>query len=332
MKTKIILLILIPPAIIIGYFIGHSKQATFISVPKPTPIPRPLDKYSIETLSQKIIIPTEIIIEKTLDKTDDYVSHLFSIKYKPELTGLTEKKVTGQLNIPTSDGPFPVIVMLRGYIDQLKYKTGDGTRNGAKYFASRGFITIAPDFLGYADSDSESTNVFETRFQTYTTALTLIESLGSLKNWDNKNTFIWAHSNGGQIALTTLIINEREIPTVLWAPVTKPFPYSILYYTDESDDQGKYLRRELSKFENLYDAQKYSFLDYLDKLKAPLQIHQGTADDAVPIDWSNSFVGKLNAIDHEIDYHVYPGADHNLVPNWSDAIDKSLNFYQNYIE
>ena len=50
----------------------------------------------------------------------------------------------------------------------------------------------------------ESSDIFESRFQTYTTVLTLAKSLDSLEKWDQKNIFIWAHSNGGQIVLTFL--------------------------------------------------------------------------------------------------------------------------------
>ena len=84
--------------------------------------------------------------------------------------------------------------------------------------------------------------------------LSILESLDSIKEWDEENIFFWGHSNGGQVALTILEITGKDYPTTLWAPVTKPFPYSILYYTDESEDKGKYIRRELSRFENLYNT------------------------------------------------------------------------------
>ena len=100
-----------------------------------------------------------------------------------------------------------------------------------EYFRDNEYITLAPDFLGYGGSDSESSNIFESRFQTYTTVLTLLKSINkeNFPNWDQKNIFIWAHSNGGQIALTVLEITGENYPTVLWAPVTESFPYSILF-------------------------------------------------------------------------------------------------------
>ncbi|MEK7111808.1 MAG: hypothetical protein AAB875_00615, partial [Patescibacteria group bacterium] len=105
----------------------------------------------------------------------------------------------------------------------------------------------------------------------------------------------------------------------------------ILFYTDESEDRGKLIRRELAKFEETYDPNLYSLDLYLDKIRAPLQIHQGTADDAVPFVWSDSLAEKLNQLDKEIVYFKYPGADHNLNPAWGDAAARDLLFFNKHL-
>jgi len=221
--------------------------------------------------------------------------------------------------------------MIRGYVDQEIYTSGVGTDSAAKYFSQNNFITIAPDFLGYGGSDPESENVFETRFQTYTTILSLLQSIKEPSfaqvlgdKWDQKNIFIWAHSNGGHIALTTLIITGADYPTTLWAPVTKPFPYNVLYYTDEAEDRGKLIRKELARFEDVYDTDKFSFTNYLGDIKAPIQLHQGTTDDAVPVEWSRKFVADKP----DIKYFEYPNTDHNLKPNWNLAVSRGLIFFR----
>ena len=66
-----------------------------------------------------------------------------------------------------------------------------------EYLSENGYITLAPDFLGYGGSDIESSNIFEARFQTYTTVLTLLKSIeenppqGWDNRWDKKNLFIF---------------------------------------------------------------------------------------------------------------------------------------------
>lgn len=290
--------------------------------------PRPLDKYSIDNLISVKIEPGQIVIGDITKEDGDFTSYLFSFVFDPTLSGKELKRVTGLVNIPTGKGPYPVVIMLRGYVDQKLYKTGDGTKRAGEYFAKNNFITIAPDFLGYAGSDKEAENILESRFQTHTTTLTLLKSLDSLENWDKQNIFIWGHSNGGQIALTLLEITGKAYPTVLWAPVSKPFPYSILYYTDESDDGGKLIRRELAKFEDQYDTDLYSISKYFDRIKAPLQLHQGTSDDAVPKDWSDKLANTFKKQELILNYYIYPGAGHDLQPSWNTAVERDLKFFR----
>lgn len=335
----LISLIIFSVGILLGYRLKNQKVLDEIS--KPQKVDRPLDKYSIENLSRTQIEKGNIeITEEIANKVEEFKSCLFSFRFDPTLTPKINKKMSGIINIPknSEDSKYPVILMLRGYVDQKIYQSGTGTKNAAEYFAKNGFITVAPDFLGYGQSDSEAGNIFESRFQTYTTVLSLLSTFrdssfakATEDKWDGKNIFIWAHSNGGQIALTILEITGKSYPTVLWAPVSKPFPYSILYYTDESDDGGKLIRKELAKFEELYDTDLFSLTKYFDLINAPIQINQGTADDAVPVNWSDNLVQTLKKLDKDITYYKYHGADHNLKPDWNIVIEKDLKFFKNYL-
>jgi len=314
-------------------------------------VSKPLEKYSIENLQKANWQSGTFKVEKQIADEKEYTSYLFTFTFNPEVEGTKKAKTTGQINIPKGDGPFPLVLMFRGYVDQTMYSTGTGTRPAAKYFAEHGFMTIAPDFLGYAGSDTEAANIFESRFQTYTTAVSLLKTIEQFKS-DNKSPQVnseidgfseltnrlinysslslWAHSNGGQIALTTLAITGAKYPTTLWAPASKPFPYVVLYFTDESNDGGKFIRNELAKFEDVYDVDNYSYTNYIDTIDAPVQIHQGTADDAVPIAWTNELVGKLKKADKDVTYHTYPGADHNLRPSWDEVVAKDVEFFKKH--
>ena len=330
MKTLLKLLqiiLLLTGGLVIGFYIStKTTPESPISQIKP----RPLDKYTIDNLAKIEVPETQIEIGEPLVKKEKFTSYLFSFSLDPALSGKEKKKVTGLINIPSGNGPFPAVVMFRGYVDQKLYKTGDGTRRAGEYFAQNGLMTIAPDFLGYATSDSEAGSIFESRFQTYTTALVLLNSLNSIPDWDGTNVFIWGHSNGGQIAISLLEITGKAIPTTLWAPVSKPFPYSILYYTDESEDRGKLIRRELSRFEETYDPDLYAIDLYYERIKAPLQIHQGTIDDAVPREWSDELTKKLDELEIDFDYFVYPAADHNLNPSWGTVTARDLAFFNKH--
>jgi dipeptidyl aminopeptidase/acylaminoacyl peptidase len=141
---------------------------------------------------------------------------------------------------------------------------------------------------------------------------------------------IWGHSNGGHVALSVLAISGVTYPTVLWAPVSVSFPYSILYYTDESDDQGKALRKTLAGFEENYNTELFSPPGYYNWIKASVEINQGLADQEVPYWWSDNLVATLKKDKVTVKYLTYPGADHNMLPSgWSEAAMNTLNFYNN---
>jgi dienelactone hydrolase len=301
-------------------------------------VPRTLDKYTIENISGTTASTGQIQIGEVIKESGDFTSSSFSWSFDPTFEGKAAKKVTGLINIPNGKGPFPVVIMFRGYVDQKIYQTGDGTKRGGEYFAQNGFVTIAPDFLGYGESDKESSNIFESRFQTYTTAVSLFASLekyalpGGL--WDGKNIFIWGHSNGGHVALATLEITGKPYPTTLWAPVSQAFPYSILYYLDETEDSGKLIIQKLSDFFDLYDPKLYSITNYWKNInkETPIQLHHGTADLAVPLRWSTNLSKILKSEDLKVNYFTYSGADHNLQPSWNDVVRKDLQFFLNNLK
>lgn len=113
----------------------------------------------------------------------------------------------------------------------------------------------------------------------------------------------------------------------MWTPVSSPFPFSILYYSDETVDKGKWLRKALSEFEALYNTDLYSLPNYLSSIKAPVNLDQGAADTAVPIAWSDDLARALKAQGTEVEYNVYPGADHVMTPQWNTIIQKDLAFF-----
>lgn len=308
---------------VVAYNYFRPESLPQISVPTP----KPFAAYTIENLASTAYPAGEFSIGKTLDETPDFTSSLFSFSFAPNPAKKEQKASTGIINVPAEAKNAPLVVMLRGYVDQEAYVSGVGTSKAAEVFAGSGYITVAPDFLGYAGSDANSDNIFESRFQTYTLALALLNSLDQIPGWDGQHVFIWAHSNGGQIALTVLEITGKPYPTTLWAPVSKPFPYNVLYYTDEADDKGKLIRHELAKFEDTYDTDLYSIHNYYERITAPILLHQGTADDAVPLAWSQELEAKLSGLDKQITFYTYPGANHNMVPVWNTVVQRDLAFF-----
>lgn len=297
-------------------------------------VEKPYDKYSFERMVSREDKPSQIEIGRVLVEQPEFTSYVFS--YVSE-----GRRISGQLNLPNLSRLMGVIVMARGYVEKDGYTIGTGTRNAASVYAKNGYITLAPDFSGYGESEPEDSNALGARLVKPVEILDLLASISSLPQADLNKVFLWGHSNGGQIILSVSeVLGERtrsglQGPTLkvlgatLWAPVSKPFPYNILYYTDEADDQGKWLRGEIAKFEADYDVYNYSIDRFLEWIQIPLLIHQGSQDEPVPVAWSRELVKKLEEKEVEHTYYEYPGADHNMRPSWNVAVTRDLEFFAN---
>ena len=292
---------------------------------------KPYEGYSFEKLAERTWKPSLIQIERKIADYTEYSSYVFF--YQSE-----GRKISGQLNLPNLSRTMGVVVMARGYVEKEGYKTGVGTKNAADVYAKNGYITLAPDFSGYGESDPENSSALAARLTKPVEILDLLASLRSLPQVDLTKVYLWGHSNGGQIMLSVAEIigmqeqmnknvEYRVRGVTLWAPVSKPFPYNILFYTDEAEDQGKWLRSEIAKFEVDYDVYKYSIDRYLSNISIPVQIHQGSADDAVPKKWSDELSKKLEEDGKIATYYPYPGADHNMKPAWDSVVARDLDFF-----
>jgi len=236
------------------------------------------------------------------------------------------KTVSGMINYFDDGQKHPVIVMIRGFADNEGYYIGSGSWKPADQFAQNGYVTVSLDFLGFGDSDSESRDILEARFEKVDTVLDLIESIKKLDFVDPEKIGIWAHSNGGQIALSVLEISGGNYPTSLWAPMTNPFPQSVLD-TAGNDENGQKVKNKISNFEKEYDSRRYAFENYYGWIKAPVQIHQGTGDVWCDVDWQKKVIEGIKSFNKEANLFVYNGDDHNLKNNWDVVISRDLGFY-----
>ncbi|RLC34525.1 hypothetical protein DRH14_02750 [Candidatus Shapirobacteria bacterium] len=239
------------------------------------------------------------------------------------------KWISGMMNYFEDDKKRPMVIMIRGYADREGYYSGFGSWKMADELAKKGWLTMSMDFLGFGQSDEESVDIMEARFEKVPVVLDLMEMVKKLDFVDKDKIAIWAHSNGGQIAISVLEISEEKYPTVLWAPMTNPFPKSLWDTADEMDDGGKLVIERLEKLDKNCDVKKYSIDNYYDWLEAPVLVQQGSWDKWCKVEWQEEMVDKLGKLGKEAELVVYEKDNHNLSRNWHKAVKKAIEFYQN---
>ena len=125
--------------------------------------------------------------------------------------------ISGMMAVPKGQGPFPVIILNHGYIAPSQYWIGADTYDASTYLASRGFLTISPDFRGWGRSDTGE-NVFRSGLAI--DVMNLISSLPSLPQADPDRVGIWGHSMGGGAVSWTMAVDPRVKASLLYAPVS----------------------------------------------------------------------------------------------------------------
>jgi len=114
---------------------------------------------------------------------------------------------------------------------------------------------------------------------------------------------------------------------VLWAPMTNPFPQSVLETMDDSEN-GKIVKQKIADFEKEYTSKLYSIDNFYDWINAPIQIHQGTADVWCKVKWQQDLQSRLKKLGKEVRLDVRQDNDHNLKQSWDEVIKMDAEFFR----
>lgn len=240
-----------------------------------------------------------------------------------------DKQISGMINYrPWESKKSPVVIMVRGYAEKDGYYSGFGSWRVADQLAKENYITISIDFLGYGQSDQESFDILEARFEKVKNLLDLVASVKNLNFVDENNISFWAHSNGGQIVMSVLEITGEKYPTVLWAPMTNPFPQSVL----ETIDEDSPVKEAIEDFSKKYDTRRYAFENYYGWINSPVLIIQGDNDIWCKVDWQKEVIDGLNSLGKEAKLMIMRGADHNMSGKWNEAVGESLDFLESELK
>jgi pimeloyl-ACP methyl ester carboxylesterase len=252
------------------------------------------------------------------DENEFYTSYL--IDYPSD--GLT---ITGVMQIPKGEGPFPVIVMNHGFFSRSVYNSGDGTDRSSAYLAQHGYITLAPDYRSWGDSDIGASFFYS---GLVTDVINLINAIPSIPEADSERVGIWGHSMGGGVTMKVVtVIGGFDTPSATNASgysTTVNVKAAVLYSTVSADDTDIINRWGMGCFGdiatgeqiigcnssdvipidlpmNVQDAYRFAATDSdmlkriapiynLQYVDVPVQIHYGTEDgqyiSGTPPEWS----------------------------------------------
>jgi dipeptidyl aminopeptidase/acylaminoacyl peptidase len=294
----------------------------------PTPTPHPLLGYTIQGLRERDYSGGVIEITHTITDTNSFTKYLIRYPSDDSSVGSGQSlTITGMMNVPKGDGPFPVVILNHGYIPPSRFWSGADTWRAADHLAAQGYLTISPDFRGWGGSDSGS-NYF--RSGLVIDALNLIGSLPSLSQADPERVGMWGHSMGGGVTTKAITIDPRIKAAVLYAPVSADDTRVMRRWGHGSgggdDDTLARAYREASRDQDF--LQMTSPIFYLHLVQAPVQIHQGAADTTTPPEWAEAIRDALQAAGKEVEYFSYPRQGHALQgESWDLFMQRITDFF-----
>jgi uncharacterized protein len=309
----------------------------------PTATPDPFAEYvplTIEGLRERqargefgAAGPIEIV--QTLEETANFTRYLFA--YRGD--GL---RLTGMLNRPRGDGPFPVVILVHGYYPLDVYQTGNGTRLAADYLADRGFMTLSPDLRSHAGSDV-APNVFRAGHVIDT--LHLIPLAQQLPSARPGKVGLWGHSNGGAIAAKVMTVSDQIGAALIYAPASLTIAEDYQFRLERRAARGNQPPGVRSGVIDTIDIefpvkpdqgtdlyQRLSPLPYLQYATMPIQIHWGTNDEIVPRNWPGDLYDGLVAAGQPVEFFEYPGQPHSFQGQGNALyLERMVEFFRQHV-
>jgi dienelactone hydrolase len=258
----------------------------------------PYSDLYIDSLRARSYGGGSIIVIRTLAVTPAFTRTL--ITYTSD--GLN---VQGFMNVPRGKGPFPVVLVLHGYVNPGTYRTLAYTTRYADALARAGFLVIHPDYRGNGASE-DGPNLFRVGYAI--DVLNLIALAKQLPQAKAGSIGIVGHSMGGGIALRVIM-------------VSKDVKAAVLYGAMSGDEQANLARiQEWRGGARLPEQDvpaevvaRIAPINYLADIQAAVSIHHGARDTTVPPVWSANLRDRLAALGKPAEYFSYPGQPHTFV-------------------
>jgi dipeptidyl aminopeptidase/acylaminoacyl peptidase len=255
-------------------------------------------------------------------------------------------KIYALLTVPNGEPPatgWPAIVFNHGYIPPAQYRTTERYIAYVDSLARQGYIVFRIDYRGHDRSEGAASGAYGNPGYT----IDVLNAVASLKNYplaDPQRIGMWGHSMGGYLTLRAMVVSPDVKAGVIWAGVVASYPDLLTRWRRNPatgptpvPSGGRSWR---SGWVELYGTPEQnpqfwnsvSANSYLENLSGPVQLHHGTQDESVPLEFSEILYEQLQETGKEAELYVYEGDNHNLSGFFSQAMLRTIEFYDLYLK
>lgn len=304
----------------------------------PTATPTPLHPLSIEAMREASYPGSEVQIIEKLAPGANYQRYVAS--YESE--GST---IYALLTVPNGEKPptgWPVVIFNHGYIPPAQYRTTERYVAYVDAFARNGYIVFKSDYRGHGRSEGAARGGYGSPDYTVD-VLNAVASMKQYPDADPNRMGMWGHSMGGHITLRSMVTSDDVKAGVIWAGVVGSYEELLNRWRRPSGaattipSGARRWRQELTSSygppeQNPEFWNSISPSSYVADLSGPLQLHHGTADTSVPLQFSDSLAARIEEAGGVVEYYTYPGDNHNISKNLGTALQRSVAFFDKYVK
>ena len=316
-----------PPAAL-----APSAHPTAAPSTAPSAAQETLPSLAIDAMRQRDYPGSDLVIERTLSPGINYGQYVAS--YQSD--GL---KIFALLTVPNGPKPatgWPVIIFNHGYIPPTVYRTTERYVAHVDAFARHGYIVFKPDYRGFGSSQGTPVSAYGAPDDTVD-VLNAVTTMQRYADADPDRIGMWGHSMGGNITLRALVVDPRIKVAVIWAGVNATYKDLLENWHPPAADRpppsfsGHWHEGFIARYgtpeqnPQLWDS--ISPMAYLADITAPIQLHHGTGDVEVPLQFSQTLAQDLQAAGKSVELYTYAGADHNISQAFTLAMARSLAFF-----
>lgn len=293
----------------------------------PSPTKEPTNPVSLQALMAKEYDGRQLRVGRVLARTSDYTRHFVTYK-SGKLT------ISGIMNIPDGDGPFPVLILNHGYIDPAIYTNGRGLAREQDYLAREGYVVLHTDYRNHAQSDVDRSAELRLRLgyteDVINAVLAVKES--TLPYLDKERIGLLGRSMGGGVTLNALVVKPGLVDAaVVFAPVSSNTVDNFNRWIRRDPSRGRLADRIIEEYgspeRNRQFWRDVSPRTFFDRITEPILIHHGTDDESCPIRWSRQTLAALDAAGKDATLRVYEGEHHAFIPEWPLSMRRTVAFF-----
>lgn len=307
------------------------------TAPIPAASPTPPSPLSIMALRARAYPGSDISIAQRLAPGANYQRYVVS--YQSD--GL---KIYALMTVPNGVKPptgWPVILFNHGYISPEQYRTTERYVAYQDALARAGYITLKSDYRGNGNSEGTPSGHFAPGY-----TIDVLNGMGSLKRYpdaDPNRIGMWGHSLGGEIVLRAMVISKDIKAGVIWAGTVAPASEQLGMWgggSGSGPSSPHAVPRGPNDLTQQYGTPEQnpefwaslSPTSYLANLSGPVQLHHGTADEEVPLRFSQTLYDEINKVGKTAEFYTYSGSNHNISQGFELAMQRTIAFFDKYVK